>query len=248
MRIYGVIGYPLEHSYSPDFFTDKFKEGKIEGVKYELFPLKDISELPELLIKFPGIHGLNVTIPYKKSIIKYLDIIDPEAEKCGAVNTIRIDNSSSKSKLTGYNTDIFGFKISLEEIINQKPVKALVLGSGGASKAVKYVLNEMGILHKIISRNPSGIHEMSYDQISPDIIKNYSLIINTTPLGMFPNTSKYPQIPYEALCSDNILYDLIYNPTETKFLKIGKEYGAKTYNGKRMFILQAERSWEIWNK
>ncbi len=248
MKTYGVIGYPLEHSYSPEFFTDKFRKEKIEGVKYEAFPLRDISEFPELLKKFPEIRGLNVTIPFKESVIKFLDELDPDAERTGAVNTICIDHMSSGTQLTGYNTDIYGFKIHIQKIIQSANIKALIIGSGGASKAVKFVLDSLRIESKTVSRNPSGNNQISYEEITSELLASHQLIVNTTPLGMFPDASGYPQIPYQYLNPDNILYDLVYNPARTNFLKFGENIGAKTFNGESMFVLQAERSWEIWNK
>lgn len=247
MRTYGLIGYPLEHSYSPDFFNKKFKEEKIKDVRYELFPLENISEFPDLIKTHPDIRGLNVTIPYKESVIKYLDSIEPDAKIASAVNTIRIDHSPLGLRLKGYNTDIYGFKTTLKEVLTSNHTKALILGSGGASKAVQFVLDTLGIMFMIVSRNPTGNQQISYKEITDTMLVSHPLIINTTPSGMFPETSEYPRIPYHALSSENILYDLIYNPKETNFIKFGKINGARTVNGIRMFKLQAEKSWEIWN-
>lgn len=257
MKKYGLIGYPLEHSFSESYFKKKFKKEGINNCSYELYPLKKIEELKNLLKQTPGLYGLNVTIPYKISVIPFLDELDSTAQKIGAVNMIKIiydhsiaQNSDKKndvntnSYLKGYNTDAFGFENSLKPLLKKHHNKALVLGTGGSSKAVIYILKNLCIDFLQVSRNPFG-NQIGYSEITSYILNEYTLIINTTPAGMFPNIEKYPLIPYEYISEKHILYDLIYNPDETQFLKFGKERGASIKNGLEMLCLQADKSWEI---
>ena len=242
MRQFGLIGFSLQHSFSKQFFTDKFQRKNISGCSYENFELKTIEEFPKLLEANPALTGLNVTIPYKQSIIKFLNELDAEAKEIGAVNVIRFE----KNKLIGFNSDHYGFAKSLKEILPKGNISALILGVGGGSKAVAYALQKMSIPFKIVSRKPKE-DELSFDKLSDKIITENHLIVNTTPLGMFPNVQSFPPLPYQSLTDKHILFDLAYNPTETLFLKKGKEKGATTLNGLKMLHHQAERSWEIWN-
>lgn len=239
--VYGLIGYPLSHSFSPGYFKEKFAKVEIDAV-YRLFPLANIKELPQLLAKYPSLSGLNVTIPYKEQVIPFLDDIDNAAKAIGAVNCIKISNG----QLKGYNTDVIGFEHSLAPLLQPQHTKALVLGTGGAAKAVAYVLGKLNINYQLVSSSDKT-GTIAYRDISTDTIEEHKLIINTTPLGMHPNTDACPDIPYSALGETHLLYDLIYNPEETTFLKKGNAQGATTKNGYEMLVLQAEASWDIWN-
>lgn len=239
--VYGLIGYPLLHSFSPGYFKEKFAKAEIDAV-YRLFPLANIKKLPQLLAKYPSLSGLNVTIPYKEQVIPFLDDIDNAAKAIGAVNCIKISNG----KLKGYNTDVIGFEHSLVPLLQPQHTKALVLGTGGAAKAVAYVLGKLNINYQLVSSSDKT-GTIAYRDISTDTIEEHKLIINTTPLGMHPNTDACPDIPYSALGETHLLYDLIYNPEETTFLKKGNAQGATTKNGYEMLVLQAEASWDIWN-
>jgi shikimate dehydrogenase len=248
MKIFGLIGYPLEHSFSQKYFNQKFKDENISNCEYRLFPINNINQL-ESIINDKNILGLNVTIPYKEQIIKYLDKIDDVANDVGAVNTIKIEHKDGKTLLIGFNTDIYGFEKTLIPILNKSHKKALILGTGGAAKAVKYVLLNLGMEVISVSRKQSSeINTIIYEQLNREIIENSTLIVNTTPVGMFPNINELPNIPYEYLTPEHILYDLIYNPNETLFIKKGREKNTKVINGLQMLILQAEKSWKIWNK
>lgn len=248
MKTYGLIGKSLSHSFSKDFFESKFERENINDVRYLNFELEEIEDLPKLIKNNPDLVGLNVTIPYKISVIKYLDIIDKDAKYIGAVNTIKINRKNNKIELEGFNTDAFGFYHSLYEHIRPIHQKALILGSGGSSKAIAYVMNQFGISILEVSRNPLKSNQLSYRMIDKETILNHRVIINTTPLGMYPNTDSYADIPYEFLTSDHILFDLVYNPSETLFLKMGKKHGAITINGMEMLQFQAAKSWEIWRR
>lgn len=244
-RHFGLIGYPLSHSFSKRYFTEKFAREGIQGCRYELFPLADISELPGLLAAQPHLHGLNVTIPYKEQVLPYLHDIDPAAAAIGAVNTIRI----AHGRLMGFNTDVIGFRLSLQKALalHGHPVPgALVLGTGGAAKAVVQVLQQMGIPHRSVSRHAQG-QELSYEAVDSRVLAAHTLVINTTPLGMSPHADTCPPIPYEALGSTHLLFDLVYNPLQTRFILNGKKMGCSTQNGLDMLELQAEAAWEIWN-
>ncbi|MEE9439607.1 MAG: shikimate dehydrogenase [Saprospiraceae bacterium] len=236
----GLIGFPLSHSFSPGYFSEKFKTHNLPNHEYKAYPIEDISQLLDILDQ--GVTGLNITIPYKEQILPYLDIISNDAYEIGAVNTLKIENG----KLAGYNTDVIGFEKSLLKLLgNAKIESALILGTGGAAKAVQFVLKKLSINYQIVSRKASYLNYK--DLQKQDIIKS-QLIINTTPLGMYPHVDKCPDIPYEYLSSKHFLYDLVYNPEKTLFLNNGDEKGSKTKNGYDMLIIQAEESWKIWNK
>jgi shikimate dehydrogenase len=244
-NLFGLIGYPLSHSFSKGYFAEKFDREGIEGCYYESFPLEMIEELPELLDKYKNLKGLNVTIPYKEAVIPYLDGVDPEAQAIGAVNTIK---RMPDDTLVGYNTDVYGFEQSLREKLAAASIEArsaLVLGTGGAGKAVFFVLEKMGIKYQRVSRKTEK-GDLTYGQINEQIIAGVQLIINTTPLGMSPHVHTFPQLPYTALNSRHLLYDLVYNPEKTIFLQKGEDRGAAFINGLEMLHLQAEKSWEIW--
>lgn len=246
MRFFGLIGKSLEHSFSPVYFKEKFEREGIQDSYYQLFPLKTIDEFNQLINDFSELTGVNVTIPYKKSIIPFLDEIDENAKEINAVNTIKFERINSKLVLKGFNTDYLGFVDSLKPYLKDYHKSALILGTGGGSAAVAYALKKMGINYIKVSRNP--VREvLSYNELTEEIIREYNLIINTTPLGMFPDIETYPQIPYSAISKDHILFDLIYNPTKTVFLKKGQEKGATIINGSEMLISQAEYAWKIWN-
>jgi shikimate dehydrogenase len=239
--LYGLIGYPLSHSFSPAYFKKKFAELRIDAT-YKPFPLSAINELIPLLRAHADIAGLNVTIPYKEAIMPFLDETDEVAKAIGAVNCITIKHN----KLKGYNTDAIGFEQSLEPLLQPAHTHALVLGTGGSSRAVVYVLARLGIPHLSVSRYLAA-GDLTYEELTPDIIARHKLIINTTPLGMYPHPDEWPSLPYHAIGKDHLLYDLIYNPEETRFLSQGKEYGAAIKNGFEMLKLQADASWEIWD-
>jgi len=245
---YGLIGKKLSHSFSPAYFKKKFEVLGLDA-EYLLFELDNISKLPALLNQYPGLKGLNVTIPYKVEVLPFLDELEAGAAQTNSVNTIRISKKDNKTILTGYNTDIIGFELSLQPLVNNHKVnKALVLGTGGSAQSVAFVLKKMGIEFLWVSRNPAEENQIHYSQITKEIICDFHLIIQTTPLGMFPGVEDAPPIPYHLLVKDHLLYDLIYNPSETKFLKQGREQGARIYNGQRMLVIQAEASWAIWKK
>ncbi len=246
MNQFGLIGYPLSHSFSASYFTEKFKKENITDAQYQLFPIHNIQEIQSLLESEPFLKGLSVTIPYKEKIIPYLDALDEVVIKVGAVNTIDISLKNNRKYLKGYNTDVIGFEKTLRPLLKSHHLQALVLGSGGASKAVVYVLEKLHIPYKIVSRS---IHAdfLNYQQLTPDIIENHQIVINTTPVGMYPDIDACPDFPYTLLSSTHLLYDLIYNPEETLFLKKGKLQGATTQNGLEMLIFQAEAAWDIWN-
>lgn len=245
MKQYGLIGKSLQHSFSKKYFENKFKKESITDCYYDLFELDSIDEVKHILNSTKNIIGLNVTIPYKESIIPFLDEIDGVAKKIGAINTITLDTVTKKTK--GYNTDYNGFKNSLKPFLENTHERALILGTGGASKAISYVLNELNIDFLFVSRNPEGNNEISYDDVNEYVLKHHQIIINTTPLGTFPAINNHPNIPYKHLTNKHLLYDLVYNPEETVFLKKGKEKGSLTINGLQMLKLQAEKAWEIWN-
>ena len=242
LKKYGLIGYPLSHSFSKGYFTEKFKKEGIENAAYETYPLEKISDFTTLLQNNPELVGLNVTIPYKEAIIPYLDELSEEAKKIGAVNTIKIING----KKIGYNSDVVGFEKSLIQHLKPTHNKALVLCTGGAAKAVWFVLEKLNIPYLKVSRTASE-NIIAYDTISIDLVKEYPLIINTTPLGMSPKLETKPDIPYQALTKNHFLYDLVYNPQTTLFLEMGQKMGATIQNGLPMLHGQAERSWELWN-
>jgi len=243
VKTFGLIGYPLEHSFSGKYFTEKFEKENIENCEYRLFPLENIQEFENL--KKQEIAGLNVTIPYKEQIIPFLDKLDEHAATIGAVNVVQFKEGETK----GYNSDYYGFKNSLLKFLpTDFNSKALILGTGGASKAIKKVLEDINIPFSVVSRKEG--HDLTYTDLNqnPEIIKENKLIINTTPLGTYPDIENKPSVPYTLLTEDHNLYDLVYNPAETAFMKAGKKQGAQVLNGLEMLIGQAEKSWEIWNK
>ena len=244
MEKYGLIGYPLGHSFPIGYHNQRFADEGINA-KYVNFEIPTIEELNEVLSQNPELKGLNVTIPYKEKVMEYLDYISPEARAIGAVNVIRVVHDGKKILLRGYNSDVIGFTQSIEPMLERYHKKALVLGTGGASKAVAYGLKSLGIESVFVSRyeRPGTIQ---YESITPDVVHEYQVIVNCTPLGMFPKIDTCPTLPYEALDEHNILYDLIYNPDETLFMKKGAEHGAAVKNGLEMLLLQAFASWEFW--
>jgi shikimate dehydrogenase len=260
MKQYGLIGYPLSHSFSKKYFTEKFKNENITDAAYELYPLENVKDLQDLLDKYPNISGLNVTIPHKVAVLPFLDWIEHDARKAGAVNCICVIAESPLQaaftgevgveghdfRLEGYNTDLYGFEMSIKPLIKDSNDEALVLGDGGAAQAVKCVLENLGIAFKTVTRKPHPGHIL-FDDLKPHHIKQHKIIINTTPVGTAPKIDECPPIPYDAITDEHLLYDLIYNPEETLFLRKGRERGATTKNGYEMLVLQAERSWEIWN-
>jgi len=242
MRLFGLIGYPLTHSFSKKYFAEKFERESITDCRYELFPLASIAELPKLLHDHPELEGLNVTIPYKKNILSFLDekMLPPGLEAC---NCIRIQFG----KLMGFNTDVIAFEKTLSPLLRPYHSRALILGTGGAAAAIIFVLQKLGIGFTSISRTPKNTGELRYDQVTEEIMRGHSLIINTTPLGTFPDIDSCPDIPYDLITQDHLLYDLVYNPSMTLFLQKGKAKGASVKNGEEMLELQAEESWRIWN-
>ncbi len=247
MRCFGLIGFPLSHSFSKKYFTEKFEREGITDCRYDNFPIEHIGLLKPLISDNPDLSGLNVTIPYKEQVMTVLDEIDPEAAEIGAVNTIRISRHERTTWLKGFNTDVYGFRESITPFIQKRPYNAFILGTGGSSKAVAFVLNKMGMNVKFVSRNPRHENHISYKDL-PKLIGQPAVIVNASPAGMYPQIDNCPDIPYDQLTSDHILFDLVYNPPETLFLSKGKARGATIINGLQMLHLQAERSWEIWNE
>ena len=245
MDKYGLIGYPLGHSFSVGYHNQRFADEGINA-KYVNFEIPTIDQLIEVLSQNPELKGLNVTIPYKERVMPFLDYVSPEARSIGAVNVIRVVHNGQNVELRGYNSDVIGFTQSIEPMLEKHHTKALVLGTGGASKAVAYGLRSLGLETVFVSRyeRPGTIQ---YKSITPDVVQEYNVIVNCTPVGMYPKTNECPLLPYEALTERNILYDLIYNPDETLFMKKGKERGAQVKNGLEMLLLQAFASWEFWN-
>ena len=244
MDKYGLIGYPLGHSFSISFHNQRFADEGINA-KYLNFEISSIDDLPAVLGSNPELKGLNVTIPYKEKVIPFLDYVSPEARAIGAVNVIRVVHEGKKIILRGYNSDVIGFTQSIEPMLEPYHKKALVLGTGGASKAIAYGLKSLGLEYVFVSRyeRPDTIQ---YNRITPEIVKEYNVIVNCTPMGMFPKTDECPLLPYEAMDERNILYDLIYNPDETLFMRRGAEHGAAVKNGLEMLLLQAFASWDFW--
>lgn len=244
MDKYGLIGYPLGHSFSKNYFNEKFQNELIDA-EYINFEIKKIESLPEILASNPELKGLNVTIPYKEKVISFLDSVSQEARTIGAVNVIKVMRDGNKTMLKGYNSDVIGFTKSIEPLLERFHKKALILGTGGASKAVNYGLKSLGLETVLVSRyeRPGTIQ---YDKITPDVIRDYNVVVNCTPCGMYPHIEECPKLPYEAIDNKNILYDLIYNPDQTLFMKKGAERGATVKNGLEMLLLQAFASWEFW--
>ena len=247
MKRYGLIGYPLSHSFSKQYFEEKFKKENLTDCRYENFPLQSLDELPVLLEDNYELRGFNVTIPYKEKILSRLDRMDENSHDIGAVNTVKISRNQGKYFLKGYNTDSHGFYASLLPFLNKPITDALILGTGGASKAVACVLKKLGISCLFVSRHPVKSDHISYTDVCGPVLYHSQLIVNTTPIGMYPDTEACPDIPYEFITAKHLLFDLIYNPSETKFLARGKEMGARVVNGMEMLRLQAEKAWEIWN-
>lgn len=243
-KIFGLIGKDISYSFSKKYFTEKFAQDLYEDCTYENFDIPNIEDFPRILKNNPNLKGLNVTIPYKESIIPYLDTVSDKAFQIGAVNVIRF---TKKGNLKGYNSDWFGFKKSLEPLLQIQHKKALILGTGGAAKAVAFALDQLGITYSFVSReaNPNTI---DYSLINATTFDNHQIIINCTPVGTSPNTKEFPPIPYNYFSKQHIAFDLIYNPEETQFLKKAKKQGAVTKNGYEMLVFQAEKAWKIWNK
>lgn len=248
-KIYGLLGYPLGHSFSKNYFNDKFAAEGIDA-EYINFEIPSITDLKEVLDDHPELSGLNVTIPYKEQVMPYLDALDPEAEAIGAVNVIKILRSDlvddDDFELIGYNSDVVGFRNSLSPLLTPERKKALILGTGGAAKAVRQGLISLGVEPVYVSRTArEGM--LTYDDLTPEVMAEYKVIVNTTPLGMYPKVDACPPIPYEYLTPGHLLYDLIYNPDVTTFMKKGRAHGAEVKNGLEMLLLQAFESWRIWN-
>ena len=243
-RQYGLIGKNISYSFSKKYFTEKFTLGNLIDCSYENFDMQAIEEFPLLITNNPDLKGLNITIPYKETVIPYLDKLSKTAAQIGAVNVIRF---TKKGKLKGYNSDYYGFMKSLQPLLQLHHQKALILGTGGAAKAIAFALDQLGILYTYVSREAKeGM--IDYDRINATTFDNYHIIINCTPLGTSPDTNAFPPIPYNFFTEKHIAFDLIYNPEETQFLKKAKKNGAITKNGYEMLVLQAEKAWKIWNK
>ena len=242
---YGIVGNPLGHSFSQGFFNEKFAKEGIDA-EYLKFQIPEISEFPAIISSNPKLKGLNVTIPYKELIIPFLDELDENTKEIGAVNVVKVIKDGSKTKLKGYNSDMYGFQNSIAPLLQKHHTKALILGTGGASKAVVQGLKNLGIDYLLVSRKKQG-NCISYDDLDEKILQEYTIIINASPVGTFPNVNQCPQIPYQYLTNKHLLYDLVYNPAETAFLKNGKQNNAKTKNGAEMLELQAIKAWEIWS-
>lgn len=246
MDKYGLVGFPLKHSFSKNFFSEKFQAEKIDA-EYVNFEISSIDTFPQIISQHPNLRGLNVTIPYKEKVIAYLDELSKEAQAIGAVNVIQVSRQQNGSAyLKGFNSDVIGFTRSITPLLKPHHQKALILGTGGASKAVYYSLQQLGIATCYVSRRAQpGM--LSYSELSSDILNEYHIVVNCTPVGMYPHTNECPELPYKAIGSQHLLYDLIYNPEETLFLQKGKSQKAITKNGLEMLILQAQASWDFWH-
>jgi shikimate dehydrogenase len=247
MDQYGLIGYPLRHSFSMSFFNDKFEAEKIDA-NYFNFEISSIKEFKAILKDHPNLKGLNVTIPYKEQIIPYLDHLSENAKLIGAINVIKIDRIKGKVKLTGFNSDIIGFQGSIEPLLGNHHQRALILGTGGSAKAIFYGLQHLGIIPTFVSREKKAENTLNYNELTPEIIQLNTIIVNCTPVGMWPHVDECPNIPYEWITGRHLLYDLLYNPNETLFMKLGKERGARIKNGLEMLLLQAFASWDFWRR
>lgn len=245
MDKYGLIGYPLSHSFSIGYFNEKFANENIDA-QYINFEIPSIDNLVEVLSSNPQLRGLNVTIPYKEQVIRYLDSISPEAQAIGAVNVIRVSQKGNQTFLRGFNSDVIGFTKSIEPLLERYHRKALILGTGGAAKAVDYGLKSLGLETQMISRSRKT-GAITYDDVKAETIEEYNVLVNCTPLGLYPNVDLCPTLPYNAMNSRTLLYDLLYNPDETLFMRKGREQGATVKNGLEMLLLQAFASWEFWN-
>lgn len=245
-KIFGLVGRNIAYSFSRKHFSEKFEKLQLTDHSYQNFDLKEIGEFPGIFEQYKGkLVGLNVTIPYKEEVGAFLDAIDADAKEIGAINTIKV---AASGKTTGYNTDVIGFANSIKPLLKKHHTKALILGTGGASKAVAYAFKKMNIDYKFVSRTPKNEETISYAEIDKALLLDYTILVNCSPLGTSPNTHLAPNIPYEYLNDSHLLYDLIYNPAETTFLSRGKSQGAAIKNGLEMLVLQAEKSWEIWNE
>lgn len=242
-RVFGLIGYPLHHSFSEKYFSEKFAKENISDCRYELFPIKSIDELKQLVRSLPALKGLNVTIPYKQQVIRYLTDTSEIPDGIRACNCIKIQDK----QLIGFNTDHIGFEKSLTPLLKPHHKKALILGTGGAAESVAYVLKKSGIPYSFVSRSPQYASIFTYREINAKKLKDYTIIINTSPLGMYPDVDNCPDLPYSAITEKHLLYDLIYNPAKTLFLVKGERQGAVIKNGEEMLAIQAEESWKIWN-
>lgn len=242
---YGLLGYPLKHSFSRDFFNKKFNNEHIDA-EYLNFELPAIEQFPDIIASHEQLRGMNVTIPYKEQVMPYLDELSDEAHAIGAVNVIRISRRNGRTYLKGFNSDVIGFTQSIEPLLKPHHRKALILGTGGVSKAVRYGLERLGLEVCFVSRS-ERLGMLTYEQATADTLQDYTVVVNCTPCGMYPHTAECPQLPYAALSERHLLYDLIYNPEETLFLRKGREAGAATKNGLEMLILQALASWKFWN-
>lgn len=240
---FGLVGRNISYSFSRGYFAKKFNELGLDNYSYENFDIESIKDFKSVISETENLKGLNVTIPYKQEVITYLNELDASAAEIGAVNTIKINGN----QLKGFNTDAFGFQKSLEPLLQSHHTNALILGTGGASKAIAFVLKKMGIGFTFVSRSSSK-NVFTYEELTEEIVNDHLLVINCTPLGTFPNVQKKPDIPYQYLGTKHLLYDLIYNPEKTEFLRLGETKGASTLNGLKMLELQAERAWEIWNE
>lgn len=247
MKTFGLIGYPLKHSFSYRFFGEKFTKERIDA-QYLNFEIADIDRLPDIIKEYTKLAGLNVTIPYKEQVIPFLDELDPTAKAIGAINVIKIDRRGDNIHLKGFNSDYIGFRDSISPLINPEVHhKALILGTGGASKAVEYGLKDLNIETQYVSRSKKeGV--ITYADLSEEVMSEYTVIINASPIGTFPNIDECPDIPYNYIGKKHLLYDLVYNPAVTKFLDLGKKQGAKNKNGEEMLELQAIAAWHIWNE
>ncbi len=244
-KLYGLIGRNISYSFSRSYFTEKFKVLGLDDHRYVNFDLDRIQDMETAVLpRLNEIGGLNVTIPYKEEVMRYLHELDPEAESIGAVNTIKV---SAEGRLKGFNTDAFGFESSLSRSLEEQHRAALILGTGGASKAVAYVLGKLGIRYRFVSRAASRSDSLNYADLSEEVMADHKLIVNCTPLGTYPDTEKKPDLPYELIGASHLLFDLIYNPEKTSFLIEGERRGAKILNGREMLERQADRAWEIWN-
>ncbi len=245
MKLFGLIGFPLSHSFSKKYFTEKFEREGISDSAYELYPIESISFLEQLLIAESALAGLNVTIPYKVAVLDFVDELDAAAAYIGAVNTLQIGEKGGKRFIKGYNTDAFGFEASLMPLLKPHHTNALIFGDGGAAKAVKYVLEQLDISYTVVVRR-SAPGCLTYAELDAGVLNASTVLINTTPLGTYPNVNEAPDIPYQYITQQHLAYDLVYNPEETHFLKLAKAQGAQTKNGLEMLQLQAERAWAIW--
>jgi shikimate dehydrogenase len=248
MELYGLIGKTLKHSFSGDYFSEKFKNKGIDA-EYRLWEMEQMEDLRDFVRQYPELRGFNVTIPFKREVVHFMDALSHKAQLAGSVNVVKVVRKKEKVFLKGFNTDVIGFDRSLQPLIkDRKFLRALILGSGGSAHSVAYVLRRHGIYFNFVTRSPKKLEMMGYSWITPAVMNEFKLIINTTPLGMYPDVDQAPEIPYERLTTEHILFDLIYNPEETLFLKKGREKGAVTKNGLEMLKIQAEESWKIWRK